>query len=350
LKIAISVDPEIPVPPIYYGGIERIVSMLVDEFVLAGHEVTLFANETSKSPALLKAYSGKNSKSSIDTFRNMHLLFREIYNGNYDLVHSFSRLAYLAFLLPTRIPKIMSYQRKPTVSQIIKAQKLAHKHSLIFTGCSDYISNQIKPYAPTSTIYNGFPQDKFTFTDHLGPQAPLVFLGRIEAIKGTHHAIDIALRSNKKLIIAGNISPEHQSYFNQRIAPFVDGVQIRYIGPVDDAKKEDLLNQALAFLMPIEWDEPFGIVMVEAMACGTPVIALPRGAVPEIIKHGITGFICDTIDHCIEKVFEVHSLNRAAIRNEAITRFSGKVIAQNYLDLYQKCINNKVPNNGTKCI
>jgi glycosyltransferase involved in cell wall biosynthesis len=338
MKIAITVDPEIPVPPIHYGGIERIVSMLVDEFILAGHEVTLFAHEASHTLALLKPYSGLSSKSRIDTVRNMHLISREIYKGSYDVVHSFSRLAYLTFILPSRVPKIMSYQRIPTASQIIKAQKLAYANSLTFTGCSNFISNQIKPYGIANTIYNGFPQNKFTFTEKVSPKAPLVFLGRIEPVKGPHNAIDIALRSGKKLIIAGNIPTEYQNYFDEQIAPYIDDEQIRYLGPVNDSEKSELLSKALAFLMPIEWDEPFGIVMVEAMACGTPVIALDRGAVPEIIKDGITGFICTDIDQCVEKVMEMHTLNRATVRNYAMTRFSAKVIAQNYLELYQEQI------------
>ena len=338
MKIAITVDPEIPVPPLYYGGIERVVSMLIDEFILSGHEVTLFAHKSSRTSALLKPYSGKSSKSRVDTIRNMHLISSEIYNGNYDVLHSFSRLAYLTFILPSRIPKIMSYQRIPTVSQIIKAQKLAHKDSLVFTGCSNFISNQIKPYALSSTIYNGFPQDRYIFSEKVEPYAPLVFLGRIEPIKGPHHAIDIALKSAKKLIIAGNIPTEHQTYFAEQIAPHVDDEQIRYIGAVNDAEKSELLSKSLALLMPIEWDEPFGIVMAEAMACGTPVIGLARGAVTEVVTQGVTGYYCQSIDECIEKIKIIHQLNREDVRTQAIKRFGSKGIAHQYLRLYEQRI------------
>jgi len=334
MKIALTVDPEIPVPPIYYGGIERIVDMLVNEYVNAGHEVTVFANGASEVCSNLVAYSGKSSVSRLDTWRNMKTITQKIYAGNFDLVHSFSRLAYLTFLLPLKIPKIMSYQREPTISQIIKAQRLAKKGSLVFTGCSDYISKQIKPHAEAFTIYNGFPVDRFTPTNKVGEDAPLVFLGRIEPIKGPLLAIEIAKKSNKKLIIAGNIPQEYQEYFDINILPHIDHNQIRYIGPVNDEDKSHLLGNALAFLMPIEWDEPFGIVMVEAMACGTPVIALSRGASPEIINEGVTGFICESVDQCIEKVKIIHSLNRRKIREETENRFSSFVIANEYLNLY----------------
>ena len=338
MKIALTVDPEIPVPPIYYGGIERIVSMLIDEYKLAGHEVTLFANEHSKTDATLISYPGKRCKSGMDTLRNIHLISNEIYKGDYDVLHSFSRLAYITFVLPFKMPKIMSYQRKPTLSQVQKALKLSYKHSLMFTGCSDFITKQIKPYGPATTVYNGFPEDSYHHSTAIATDPPLVFLGRVEPIKGPHHAIEIAKRTHKKLIIAGNITAEYQQYFDEKIAPLIDENQIFYIGQVNDSEKDELLSQALALLMPIEWDEPFGIVMAEAMACGTPVIALARGAVPEIIKQGVTGFSCDNIDDCVEKVFIVNQLDRDAIRQEATLRFGSKVIAETYLELYQEMI------------
>ncbi|MDB5014376.1 MAG: glycosyltransferase family 4 protein [Daejeonella sp.] len=341
MKIALTADPEIPVPPLLYGGIERIIAMLVDEYLAAGHEVTLFAHEDSVSNANLIPYKGKTSELHFDTLKNIHLITKEIYKGDYDILHSFSRLAYLTFVLPFKLPKIMSYQREPTPSQIKKARKLSYKQSLTFTGCSNFISNQIKPYAQVNTIYNGFPESNYQLSPTISKESPLVFLGRLEPIKGPHHAIDIALRSNKKLIIAGNIPTDHQKYFDEKIKPYIDDRQICYIGPVNDVEKSKLLSKALAFLMPIEWDEPFGIVMVEAMACGTPVIALSRGAIPEIIKHGVTGFICNSIEQCIEVLSQVYSLDRSVIRQDALTRFSSKVIAHNYLQLYKTVVNRK---------
>ena len=338
MKIAITVDPDIPVPPPFYGGIERIVSMLIDEYIDLGHEITLFAHRDSVTKAKLIPYKRKSSSPKFDTLMNMVLISKEIYSGKFDIIHSFSRLAYLTLLLPLSIPKIMSYQRQPTISQIIKALKISYKRSLSFTGCSNYISYQIKPYAATSTVYNGFPEDTYQLSENIEEDAPLVFLGRIEPIKGTHHAIKIALGSRKNLIIAGNIPTEYQTYYQNSIAPYIDNKQIFYIGAVNDIQKARILKSAIALLMPIDWDEPFGIVMVEAMACGTPVIALARGAAPEIVKNGTTGYLCKNIDECIEKVAIVGQLNRAFIREEAVIRFGSKIIANNYLDLYEKCI------------
>lgn len=341
LKIAITTDPEIPVPPVYYGGIERMVYMLAQEYILAGHEVTVFAHPDSKIDGKLVPYPGKKSRGILNTLKNMSLITQKVHIGNFDILHSFSRLAYSAFLLPCSIPKIMSYQRRATKSQIVKAQKLAKKGSLIFTGCSNHITQQISSYAQAHTIYNGFQSTKFEYNEHITDDAPLVFLGRIEPIKGAHHAIEIARKANKKLIIAGNIPLKYQEYFNNRISPFINNRQISYIGAVNDEQKSHLLKQALAFLMPIEWDEPFGIVMVEAMACGTPVIAFPKGAVPEIVEDGVTGYMVNNVEEAVEKVAKIHLLDRRIVRQEALNRFDSKVIAKNYLDLYKWHIDNQ---------
>lgn len=341
MRIAITVDPEIPVPPIHYGGIERIVDMLVNEFLEAGHQVSIFAHKESSVKGKLIPYTGKNSNSVIDTLKHMHLIGKKTLFGDFDVVHSFSRLAYLSLVLPFNTLKIMSYQREPTISQIVKARKLAKRGSLFFTGCSDYITDQIKPFADAVTIYNGFPIEKYVYNYRVNEDAPLVFLGRIEPIKGVHNAIEIAKKANKKLVIAGNIPIEHELYFKEKINPFIDNQKVFYVGPVNDTQKVELLKSAAAFLMPIEWNEPFGIVMVEAMACGTPVIALSRGAVPEVIKHGVTGFICNTVEECIQKVPFITHLNRNAVRKEAVDRFSSKVIAANYLNLYQQLLEAK---------
>ena len=336
MKIALTVDPEIPVPPLHYGGIERIVAMLIDEYILLGHQVTVFAHENSTTKANLISYPGQSSQSKVDTFRNMQTISAKIYKGNFDILHSFSRLAYMSFILPFKLPKIMSYQRKPTPSQIRLAQKIAYKNSLYFTGCSDFIRDQISPYGDAITVYNGFPDNTYSLSATVEKDAPLVFLGRLEPVKGPHTAIEIAMRSGKKLIIAGNIPAEYQSYFNNKIAPFIDDRQIFFIGPVNDKEKAELLKNAYAFLMPIEWDEPFGIVMAEAMACGTPVIALAHGAATEIITQGVTGYLCESVDECVQKVSIADQLDRRLIHEMAIERFSAKVIAQNYLQLYRE--------------
>jgi glycosyltransferase involved in cell wall biosynthesis len=338
LHIAIVADPEIPVPPVLYGGIERIINSLIIELKQMGHRVSLFAHPDSKTIAN-EQYSYPSAQQSITGLLGNTLSVSRLLFSRPDVIHSFGRLAYLSALLPTSIPKIMSYQREPTLSQIQKSVKLAAKGSLMFTGCSNYITNQITPFAPAETVYNSVSMDDYTFCSEVKDDAPLVFLGRIEQIKGTHHAITIAKQTNKKLVIAGNIPDYAQAYFNEQIKPFIDGEQITYIGPINDEQKNKLLGSTAAFLMPIEWNEPFGIVMAEALACGTPIVALKGGSTTEVVINGNNGFLCNDVNEMVTAVQNINSINRKNCRDDAEKRFSSTVMASAYESLYLKMIN-----------
>ena len=338
LNIAIIADPEIPVPPILYGGIERIINSLIIELKQKGHLVSLFAHQDSKTVAD-KQYNYPSAQQSITGLLGNTLSVSRLLFSKPDVIHSFGRLAYLSALLPTGIPKIMSYQREPTLSQVQKSMGIAAKGSLMFTGCSNYITDQITPFAPATTVYNSVSMDDYTFCNEVKNDASLVFLGRIEPIKGTHHAITIAKQSNRKLVIAGNIPDYAQTYFDEHIKPFIDGEQITYIGPVNDAQKNNLLGSAAAFLMPIEWNEPFGIVMAEALACGTPIIALKGGSTTEVVINGHNGFLCDDVNEIATAIQNINKIDRKNCRDDAEKRFSSTIMASAYENLYLKMIN-----------
>ena len=340
MKILLTCDPEIPVPPGLYGGIERIVEMLVNAYVEHGFDVTLCANPASKVPCRLVGWKGSKSQDLSATIKNTLQLTQLVYKERFDIVHSFSRLAYMMAIMPFDIPKIMSYQRDPSVKQVGKAVLLSKKGSMIFTGCSNYISNIIKPYAEAHTIYNCVPVDKYLATETVEADAPLVFLGRLEDIKGPHLAIEVAQKTGKRLIIAGNIPQGKNDFFDQKIKPHLNE-RITYIGPIDDIAKNEILGKALAFLMPIQWNEPFGIVMAEAMACGTPVIGLAYGSVPEVVKNGINGFVCTSVEGMIEAVNKVHTLNRLPIRKIVEQKYSNTKVTNDYLSLYKTILNRK---------
>lgn len=340
LNIALIADPEIPVPPLLYGGIERIIDSLITGLQQKGHHVSLFAHPNSKTTAD-KQFGYLSKSQNITGLMVNTLTVSRLLLSRPDVIHSFGRLAYLSALLPTRIPKIMSYQREPTITQINKAMKIAAGNSLMFTGCSNYITDQIASFAPAATVYNSVSITNYTFSNDIKSDAPLIFLGRIEPIKGTHNAIHIAKQTNKKLIIAGNIPAHAQGYFEENIAPHIDGEQIKYVGTVNDVQKNNLLGNALAFLMPIEWNEPFGIVMAEALACGTPIIALKGGSTTEVVKNGVNGFICDNIEEMINAVQNINTIERKACREDAETRFSSEEMTAQYEQLYLKMINKK---------
>jgi glycosyltransferase involved in cell wall biosynthesis len=337
MHVAIISDPRIPVPPPLYGGIERIVDMLVCGLMERRHVVTLFAHADSDVPCRHVPYGGTEPQRLIDTLRNMASVSRLGFQRP-EVVHNFGRLAYVGPLLPLSIPKIMSYQRSPPVDRVQTAGRLAAEGSFAVTGCSEHITDQVRPYVPAETVYNGVPLETYDFQARVNEEAPLVFLGRIASIKGPHTAVDVARRSGRQLVIAGNVPDDHTSFFRERIEPHVDGEQIRYIGPVNDEEKNELLGRAAAFLMPIEWEEPFGIVMAEAMACGTPVIGTPRGSVPEVVEDSVTGFIGETTEELAAAVGRVGELSRSKTRERCERLFSDRAIVEAYESLYENMV------------
>lgn len=345
MRIALIADPYIPVPPNLYGGIERIVDMLVDGYLKGGHSVTLFAHPDSKTPCRLIPYGISPHKGFIIRAREL-LQIMDLLNktrDEFDIIHSFGRLASMFPLYFSRIPKIQSYQRSISRRNVLIATALAGK-SIFFTASSDSCRRSKDLPGRWKTIYNGIPLERFEFSGHVAEDAPLVFLGRIEEIKGCHIAIDVALSMKKKLVIAGNIVKEGKSYlyFKELIEPRIDGIQIVYAGEVDDKKKSDILKNSSALLMPVLWEEPFGIVMAEALACGTPVIGFARGSVPEVIEENVTGFICDTKEAMCAAVNKIYRISRERCRKSAEERFSDNVIISEYLKLYESMIRHSI--------
>lgn len=335
MMIAITADPMLPVPPKQYGGIERIIDMVVRGLVARGHEVVLVAHADSDVPCRVIAYGAERPGHPLDVVRNT-LTVGRLLGERPDVVHSFGRLAYLTPLLGAKVPKIMSYQREPSLGRVRRAVRLSRRGTLTFTGCSEYIAGKIRPLAPAAAIPNGVPLGRYTATDRVPADAPLVFLGRLERTKGAHTAIEVARRAGRTLVLAGNVveAGESREYFDREIAPHIDGRDVRYVGPVNDEQKNVLLGGAAAFLMPIEWDEPFGIVMAEALACGTPVIGFGRGAVPEVVTHGETGFLCATVDEMVAAVSALDRIDRRACRARCESHFSDRVIVDAYERLY----------------
>lgn len=343
MKILLTADPEIPVPPVNYGGIERIVGGLIEEFRCLGHKVGFAGNRNSKVDVdYFIPWPGSKSGAKWDTVKNMATMVKAVRQFQPDLVHSFSRLAYMLPLMGSKLPKIMSYQRDPSHNTVKWASRLSGK-SLRFTGCSQFISNLgQKSGGSWETIPNFVDISKFDFNPKVHFDAPLVFLSRIEEIKGTHVAIEIAKQTGKKLIIAGNNSSDAKAseYWNQVILPRIDGQQITYVGTVNDQEKNMLLGSACAMIVPIQWDEPFGIVFAEALACGTPIISCPRGALPEIVSNvgaysGSIGGLGISIKDLVDLVNLVSRFNRKSCRTYCEENFSLSKVALKYLELYK---------------
>jgi glycosyltransferase involved in cell wall biosynthesis len=337
LRILLTADPYLPVPPVGYGGIERIVDALVRCFRAQGHAVGLVAHpdSTCAADALIGWPAFGRDAGAL---RNSVELLRAARRFRPDVLHSFSRLGYLLPLLFSPLPKVMSYQRHAGGRQISWASRLAGR-SLRFTGCSEYICAMGRASGGHWRAVPNFVElEKFTFAPRVPADAPLVFLSRIESIKGPDIAIDIARASGRRLILAGNraeTGPE-RDFWEQRIAGQIGRDGIEWVGEVDDSQKNDLLGRAAALVVPIQWDEPFGIVFAEALAAGTPVITCARGATPEIVEAGRTGFFVSDAAGGAAAVNRLDQIDRHACRRSAEARFSRDVCARQYLELYRE--------------
>ncbi len=345
MRILLVMDPYIKVPPDHYGGIERVIADIADRFTRVGHDVTLWAAPGSRVNGAVEPFGRVGEWTRWSNIRNTLTLAGRFLRdrGRFDVIHNFGRLAYLAPVLALDVPKVQTYMRTVSPGNMGTARRLGARR-LHYTAVSQRMVDTGSPGGGDwSVVYNCAVPARYRFaggTD--AAAAPLVFLGRLDRCKGVHHAITVAQRLRRRLVIAGNISPlaEEQAYFKQEIAPRVDGELVTYIGPVGDAAKQSLLGGAAAMLLPIEWEEPFPVVLPESMLCGTPLIAFRRGGVPEGIDHGRTGFLCDTVDEMTTLVARLPEIDRATVRAEAERRFSDVAIAGDYVCLYQQLAGN----------
>lgn len=336
-------DPFIKVPPDHYGGIERVVADLGDGLTRAGHDVTLWAAPGSRVNGRVEPFGREGEWTRWSNVRNtLTLAGRFIADtSRFDVIHNFGRLAYLAPVLARDLPKVQTYMRTVSPGNMETARRLGARR-LHYTAVSAAIADTGRPGGGEwSVIYNCAVPSRYPFVADTDPRAaPLVFLGRLDRIKGAHHAIAVAQRLERPLIIAGNVSSlaHERAYFEREIEPQIDGRLVTYVGPVDDEQKRTLLGSAAAMLMPIEWEEPFPVVLPESMLCGTPLIAFRRGGVPEGINHGRTGFLCDTVDEMSAFVARLPEIDRTAVRAEAERRFSDAAIIGAYEALYRRMV------------
>jgi glycosyltransferase involved in cell wall biosynthesis len=338
LKILLSADPFLPVPPVHYGGVERIVACLLADLQCRGHEVGLVGHPDSTAAAdYFLGWPQVAPNSALAHARNALTLRKAAAAFRPSLIHSFSRLLYLAPLLFGRTPKIMSYQR-PTGGRQTRIAAFLGSSSLVFTGCSEFIAGMGRKHGGAwYAIPNFVDTDFYRFSPTVAADAPLVFLSRIEPIKGAHIAIEVAKRTGRRLRVAGNHAQSglDAEYWETRIKPELGRNGIEYVGPVDDRAKVALLGSAAAMIVPIQWDEPFGIVFAEALACGTPVITCPRGAVPEIVREGIDGFLVRNAEEACRAVRDIAAIDRRQCRLRAEQAFSAAVVVPRYERLYQ---------------
>ncbi|MBI3224405.1 MAG: glycosyltransferase family 4 protein [Mycolicibacterium cosmeticum] len=321
-------------PPRHYGPWEQFASLLTEGLVAAGHQVTLFATADSITAAQLHATAptGWSEDTTIDAKVAECLHIASVFEraGEFDIIHNgfdFLPLTYSSLVRTPVVTTIHGFSSEKIVPVYERYDSAG-----AYVSISDADRHPALHYA--ATIHHGI--DIAQFAVHPSPGEHLLFFGRIHPDKGTAHAIEVARRCGRRLNIAGIIQDEN--YFRDAVAPHLDGDQVRYLGPVDAARRADVLGGAHALLHLIDFDEPFGYSVVESMACGTPVIAHDRGSMGELIEHGHTGFLVTDTDAAVAAVAAAGGLDRPTIAAHASARFSVPAMVDKYVDVYRGVI------------
>ncbi len=325
------------VPPKLYGGTERVVSFLTEELVRRGHDVTLFASGCSVTAARLISscpQSLRLRKEVIDPLPHHMIMLEQVFSmaNQFDIVHFHTDYLHFPLCRHHKIPQVTTLHGRLDIKDLHGLYREFRDMPLV--SISDYQRTPLSWANWYGTVHHGLPEDLFTF--HEKPGEYLAFLGRMSPEKQVDHAIEIARRAGAPLKIAAKVDNTDREYFERNIKHLLDDPIVEFIGEIGDAEKDDFLGNALAVLFPINWPEPFGLVMIESMACGTPVISYRCGSVPEVLEDGVTGFIVDGIEEAVEAVRRAPSLSRKRIRRVFEERFSVSRMAEEYLGIYSR--------------
>jgi glycosyltransferase involved in cell wall biosynthesis len=331
------------VPPRYYGGTERVIHWLTEELVALGHNVTLFASGDSVTSARLESVWPRALRldGSVRDPNALHMAMLERVRqeaNRFDFLHF--HLDYYPFSLFCRQPVPFATTLHGRLDLPEHKPVFATFSALPVISISDSQRRPIPQANWIQTIYHGLPRELLMPVS--AKQNYFAFLGRIAPEKGVDRAISIAHGCGVPLRIAAKVDKMDREYFNEKIRPQLDGKNVEYIGEITDCEKSEFLSGAVALLDPIDWPEPFGIVMIEAMACGTPVIAFNRGSIPEVIDEGLTGFIVEDVEGAIGAFNRLSLLSREKIRNRFEQRFTARRMALEYLAAYRSLMDRDV--------
>ncbi len=326
------------VPPRLYGGTERMVSYLTEEFVRQGHDVTLFASGDSITKAKLRPICERalrlEGRNVIDPLAH-HVRMLEIVaqeSDQFDVVHFHIDYLHFPVTRRQRIAAVTTLHGRLDIPEVMPIYREFRDMNLVS------ISNAQR--APLSwanwvaTVYHGLPEDLYKPQERHGSY--LAFLGRISPEKRVDRAIEIARRVDMPIRIAAKIDPVDKEYFDSHIRKLFEDPLVEYIGEIGEREKQEFLGNAYALLFPIDWPEPFGLVMIEAMACGTPVVAYRMGSVPEVLQEGVTGYLVENLEEAAKAVHRISALDRRICRRVFEKRFSVRRMCLDYLDVYSR--------------
>ncbi|HEY5900895.1 MAG TPA: glycosyltransferase family 4 protein [Burkholderiales bacterium] len=344
MKIAQIAPLAESVPPKLYGGTERVVSYLTAELVRLGHDVTLFASGDSETCARLMACSPRALRLDPqvkDPLAHLMLMLERVRQqaNEFDILHFHVENVHLPLFRPMARKTVTTMHGRLDGPDLPPLYREFNDMPLVSISDSQ---RKPLPFANwAGTVYHGLAREVCPFNP--APRGGyFAFLGRVSPEKRLDRAIEIARRANVRLRIAAKVDHADEDYFRSRIVPFLGQPGIEFIGEVNEAQKPTFLGNAIALLFPIDWPEPFGLAMIEAMSCGTPVIAWPHGAVPEVVEDGVTGYLVDSIDGAVAALEKAARLDRLLVRERFEERFSAARMTQDYLSIYRALARRRV--------
>lgn len=336
------------VPPPGYGGIELVVGHLTDELVRRGHDVTLFASGDSQTLARLESVTPQalrlNPAVKEPAAYDLLQLSRVLQQAEaFDIIHFHTGFTAVPFAEMLKTPVVHTLHGGFTDDNRQVFTQYGHQAYLSISDAQRKLEPRLNY---VGTVYNGINPEDYPFYSQPEDSPYLAFLGRISPEKGPQHAIAIAKQTGWRLIMAGKVDVVDREFFENEIAPQIDGEQIQYLGELTHTQKAELLGNAVVTLFPITWNEPFGLVMIESMCTGTPVIAMNLGSVPEVIANGKTGFVCDSVEEMIAAIPAAVKLNRQYCHDYVMRYFSVTQMVNNYEAAYTKLLNEHMSRNG----
>ncbi|PYX95386.1 MAG: glycosyl transferase [Acidobacteria bacterium] len=328
------------VPPKLYGGTERVVSYLTEELVRQGHEITLFASGDSMTSAKLVPACPEAlrlNKTAIDHFAHHLVMLERVFarKQDFDIVHFHVDYLHYPLSRRERLVNLTTLHGRLDIPDLVPVYKVFPDMPAV--SISDAQRKPLPWINWQGTVYHGMPANRLTF--RAGKGNYLAFLGRISPEKGLEQAIQIALRQEMPLKIAAKVDHVDAEYFESAIKPLLNHPLVEFVGEIGYPDKNDFLGDAIALLFPINWAEPFGLVMMESIACGTPVIAYPRGSVPEIIEDGVSGFLVHNVEQAVKAVKRISQIDRRRCRQRFEERFTATRMCNDYLALYERLVN-----------